>query len=65
MHLLAIVCICLCLTLATFSWYICSQTFVEGVDGLPADAKAALRELTPMTYIGNAPQQAKDLPKHL
>ena len=41
------------------------QAFVEGVDGLPAEAKAALRSLTPATYIGNAAAQAKALKKHL
>jgi len=41
------------------------QAFVEGLDGLPADAKAALRALTPGTYVGNAAAQAKDLKRHL
>ena len=34
------------------------QAFVETLD-IPAEAKAALRELTPATYIGNAVAQAK------
>ena len=34
------------------------QRFVETLD-IPADAKAALLNLTPATYIGNAAQQAK------
>lgn len=41
------------------------QSFVEGLEGLPKDAKEALKHLTPGTYIGNAAQQAKNLPKHL
>jgi len=36
------------------------QQFVNNLD-LPEAAKAALRELTPATYIGNAVQQAKDI----
>eukprot|EP00195_Chlamydomonas_chlamydogama_P016422 CAMPEP_0202902062 /NCGR_PEP_ID=MMETSP1392-20130828/16145_1 /ASSEMBLY_ACC=CAM_ASM_000868 /TAXON_ID=225041 /ORGANISM="Chlamydomonas chlamydogama, Strain SAG 11-48b" /LENGTH=520 /DNA_ID=CAMNT_0049588745 /DNA_START=144 /DNA_END=1707 /DNA_ORIENTATION=- len=38
------------------------QTFVEGLEGLPAEAKEALKQLTPANYIGNAVQQAKTLP---
>ncbi|WP_319379597.1 adenylosuccinate lyase [Thiomicrorhabdus sp.] len=34
------------------------QNFVDGLEGLPADAKEYLRNLTPATYIGNAAQQA-------
>jgi len=34
------------------------QAFVDNLD-IPADAKRALRELTPGTYIGNAAAQAK------
>lgn len=41
------------------------QSFVEGLDGLPNEAKQVLKQLTPATYIGNAAQQAKDVPKHL
>ncbi|KAI3438554.1 hypothetical protein D9Q98_000982 [Chlorella vulgaris] len=37
------------------------QEFVSGIDGIPEDAKAALLELTPATYIGNAAQQARDI----
>jgi adenylosuccinate lyase len=35
------------------------QTFIETLD-LPPDAKAALKQLTPAHYIGNAAQQARD-----
>ena len=41
------------------------QAFVEGLDGLPQEAKEALKRLTPGTYIGNAVAQAKGLGKHL
>lgn len=41
------------------------RTFVEGVEGLPDEAKRALKSLTPATYIGNAAAQAKDLPNKL
>jgi adenylosuccinate lyase len=34
------------------------QTFIEGLD-MPAEAKEALRKLTPAAYIGNAAAQAK------
>ncbi|MGM3388143.1 adenylosuccinate lyase [Stutzerimonas stutzeri] len=34
------------------------QTFIDGLD-IPADAKEALRKLTPAAYIGNAAAQAK------
>jgi len=34
------------------------QTFIEGLD-MPAEAKQALRKLTPAAYIGNAAEQAK------
>ena len=38
------------------------QNFVDGLDdGLPKDAKAYLRDLTPATYIGNAAQQAQNI----
>lgn len=37
------------------------QNFVDGLDGLPEDAKAYLRDLTPATYIGNAAQQAQNI----
>ena len=37
------------------------QNFVDGLDGLPADAKEYLRNLTPGTYIGNAAQQATNI----
>jgi len=36
-------------------------TFVDGLD-IPADAKQALRELRPHTYVGNAATQARQLP---
>lgn len=41
------------------------QAFVEGLEGLPADAKAALAQLTPATYVGNAEHQARALRQHL
>ncbi|WEJ63650.1 adenylosuccinate lyase [Thiomicrorhabdus lithotrophica] len=37
------------------------QNFVDGLDGLPAEAKAYLRDLTPATYTGNAAQQATNI----
>ncbi|BCN93295.1 adenylosuccinate lyase [Thiomicrorhabdus immobilis] len=37
------------------------QNFVDGLEGLPADAKEYLRNLTPATYIGNAAQQAANI----
>lgn len=37
------------------------QNFVDGLDGLPEDAKQYLRDLTPATYIGNAAQQAVNI----
>ena len=36
------------------------QTFVDGLD-LPEEAKASLRALTPLTYIGNAVEQANKI----
>jgi len=36
------------------------RTFVDGLD-MPESAKAALRELTPASYIGNAIDQAKNI----
>jgi adenylosuccinate lyase len=36
------------------------QAFVDSLD-LPEDAKAALRQLTPASYIGNAVEQAKNI----
>uniref|UniRef100_A0A7S0Y9W8 Adenylosuccinate lyase n=2 Tax=Polytomella parva TaxID=51329 RepID=A0A7S0Y9W8_9CHLO len=41
------------------------QSFVEGVEGLPESAKAALKELTPASYIGNAVEQAKSIRNHI
>lgn len=41
------------------------QQFVQEIDGLPQPAKEALQWLTPMTYVGNAEQQAKSLQHHL
>ena len=38
--------------------------FVAKLD-MPEEAKKALREMTPATYIGNAAQQARDIRKHL
>ncbi|GAB6070389.1 adenylosuccinate lyase [Thiomicrorhabdus hydrogeniphila] len=37
------------------------QNFVDGLEGLPEDAKQYLRDLTPGTYIGNAAQQAHNI----
>lgn len=37
------------------------QQFVDTIDGLPDDAKAELKNLTPALYIGNAAAQAKDI----
>ncbi|MBN2647342.1 MAG: adenylosuccinate lyase [Thiotrichales bacterium] len=37
------------------------QDFVDSLEGLPADAKQRLREMTPATYIGNAAQQAAQI----
>lgn len=39
----------------------CLQEFVEGLDGIPDDAKQSLKQLTPATYIGNAAEQAKQI----
>ena len=41
------------------------QQFVDGIEGIPDSAKAALRQLTPATYIGNAEQQAKSLQRQM
>ena len=35
------------------------QDFVQGLDGIPDDAKEALKRLTPATYIGSAAEQAR------
>jgi adenylosuccinate lyase len=37
------------------------QDFVDGLEGLPAEAKQYLRDLTPATYIGNAAKQAANI----
>lgn len=37
------------------------QEFVEGLNGIPDDAKKALTHLTPATYIGNAVAQAEQI----
>lgn len=37
------------------------QNFVDGLDGLPEEAKQYLRDLTPATYIGNAAVQAANI----
>jgi adenylosuccinate lyase len=37
------------------------QAFVDGIDDLPEEAKASLRQMSPATYIGNAAAQAKDI----
>jgi adenylosuccinate lyase len=41
------------------------REFVDGVEGLPEEARAALRALTPATYVGNAAAQARALPARL
>ena len=41
------------------------RAFVDGVDGLPEEAKEALRAMTPASYVGNAAAQARDLPARL
>jgi adenylosuccinate lyase len=41
------------------------REFAAGVEGLPAEAVAALMELTPGTYVGNAADQARALPARL
>jgi adenylosuccinate lyase len=41
------------------------QEFVAGLEDLPDAARAELQALTPMTYVGNAAQQAKQLAQHL
>lgn len=40
------------------------QEFVQAIDGIPAEAKEQLKQLTPATYIGNAVHQAKALKNH-
>ncbi|MBD3755181.1 MAG: adenylosuccinate lyase [Gammaproteobacteria bacterium] len=37
------------------------QNFIDGLEGLPAEAKEYLRNLTPASYIGNAAQQAANI----
>ncbi|BBP43666.1 adenylosuccinate lyase [Thiosulfativibrio zosterae] len=37
------------------------QNFIDGLEGLPPEAKTYLRNLTPATYIGNAGQQAANI----
>lgn len=41
------------------------MSFVDGIDGLPTSVKESLKTLTPANYIGNAVDQARDLPNHL
>lgn len=41
------------------------MAFVDGIHELPDHAKESLKQLTPANYIGNAAQQAKDLPNRL
>lgn len=41
------------------------REFVAGLEGLPEVAKEELKALTPMTYIGNAAEQAANLRQHL
>ncbi len=40
---------------------LCLQDFVEGLEGIPDDAKQNLKHLTPASYIGNAAEQAKQI----
>ena len=42
-------------------WLTASQEFVEGLGGIPGEAKKALKQLTPATYIGNAAEQPKQI----
>ena len=42
-------------------WLTASQESVEGLDGIPGEAKKALKQLTPATYIGNVAEQAKQI----
>ena len=46
---------------AQLSYCFALQEFVEGLDGIPKDAKQALKQLTPATYIGNAVEQARQI----
>ncbi|GBF90856.1 adenylosuccinate lyase [Raphidocelis subcapitata] len=41
------------------------QQFVRDLDGVPPEAKEQLAALTPWTYIGNAPDQARALRRHI
>jgi adenylosuccinate lyase len=41
------------------------QEFVGGIEDLPQEARAALLQLTPAAYVGNAAQQAKDIRRRL
>ena len=41
------------------------QQFVNGLEGIPDEAKAALSKLSPATYIGNASKQALDIDSQL
>jgi len=41
------------------------QSFVAGLEDLPQAAREELQQLTPMTYVGNAAAQAKQLAHHL
>ncbi len=34
---------------------------MEGLDGIPDDAKQSLKQLTPATYVGNAAEQARQI----
>jgi adenylosuccinate lyase len=37
------------------------QNFVDGLEGLPEEAKQELRDMTPASYTGNAASQAKNI----
>jgi len=41
------------------------RSFVAGLEDLPQAAREELQQLTPMTYVGNAAAQAKQLAHHL
>ena len=40
------------------------EQFIESIQGLPADEKQMLRELTPQKYIGYAEKLAKNVDKY-
>ena len=40
------------------------QAFVDGLEGVPGDVKAQMRQWTPANYIGIAQQLAQDVRNH-